>query len=95
MNKGALRGIILCLIAVIVTVVFIVKSNTDNSQGNRSTVTISNNSTDTNNTYVEAKTDDNIIDYAQNHYFAIILFSTMSFFGLLIFYAFLSKKKEW
>ena len=99
MSKGILRGIVLCLmvVAVIIVTVFIIKSNTEEKQY-KSTVTIKNNQNidnDSKNTYVDAKKEENIIDYAENHYFTIILFSTLSFVGLLVFYAFLSKKKEW
>ena len=96
MSKKIVRKIVLALmiIAIIVGVVFIFMSRTPKNEY-RTTVTFDNSTKYDEQTYSEPRIEENIIEYAQNNYLPIILTSFGAFILLLVFYAFLSRKKGW
>lgn len=96
MGKKVIRYslIILMMSAIIVTIVFIFKSKETKNEY-KTTVSYDKNSTKNQSSYTEPRKEETLIEYAQDNYLPIILFSSASFVILLAFYGFLSKKKEW
>ena len=96
MSKELVRKIVLVLmiVAVVVGIVYIFKSRTPKNEY-RTSVTFENTTNYTEQTYSEPRIEENMIEYAHRNYLPIILTSFGAFVLLLVFYAFLSKKKGW
>ncbi|MBQ3475070.1 MAG: hypothetical protein IJH20_02765 [Bacilli bacterium] len=96
MSKKIVRGIIVVLMiaAIIIGFLFIFKSKPPKNEY-KTTVNFENINEYDKNEYSEPAIEENIIEYTQNNYIPLILTSFGAFVVLLVFYAFLSRKKGW